>query len=149
MKSNAKTVKDYLQELPENRRQVIEKVRDVILHNLPKGYEEAMNWGMISYQVPLEKYSNTYNKQPLLYVALASQKHHMAIYLNCVYIDPDKKQELADRFQDRGKKLNAGKSCIRFKTTEDLPLDIIGEYIAAYEVDEYIQKIKSIKKNSS
>ena len=87
MQSNAATVDQYLAELPEDRREVIQKVRQVIRQNLPKGYEEVMNWGMITYQVPLEVYPDTYNKQPLMYAALASQKNHMAVYLSAIYLD--------------------------------------------------------------
>jgi uncharacterized protein YdhG (YjbR/CyaY superfamily) len=85
MRSEASTVQDYLAELPADRRESIERVRQVVLQNLPEGFEEAMNWGMITYQVPLETYPDTYNKQPLMYAALASQKNHMAVYLLGIY----------------------------------------------------------------
>ena len=81
MQSKKTTVADYLTELPPERREAIEKVRETILQNLPEGYEEAMNWGMITYQVPLEVYPDTYNGKPLMYAALANQKNHMAVYL--------------------------------------------------------------------
>ena len=87
MRSDAKTVDEYLRSLPDDRRHAIEQVRQVILTNLPNGYAEAMNWGMISYEVPLEVQPDTYNGQPLMYAALASQKHHMALYLTSVYSD--------------------------------------------------------------
>ena len=82
MRSEAKTVDGYLAELPRDRREAISAVWRVIVENLPDGYEEAMNWGMITYQVPLSTYPETYNKQPLMYAALASQKNHMAVYLS-------------------------------------------------------------------
>jgi hypothetical protein len=85
MKTQAATVKEYLELLPEDRRAAISAVRNEILKNLPKGYEEVINWGMITYQIPLERYPNTYNGQPLCYAALASQKNHMAVYLTCVH----------------------------------------------------------------
>ena len=84
-KSSAVTVEAYLQELPAERRAVIEQVRQVILDNLPPGYEESMNWGMISYEVPLERYPKTYNKQPLNYAGLAAQKNNYSLYLMCAY----------------------------------------------------------------
>ena len=87
MRSNATTVKQYLRELPADRRSAIQTVRQVILDNLPDGYEEAMNWGMITYQVSLETCPDTTNGQPLMYAALASQKHHMAVYLTGIYMD--------------------------------------------------------------
>ena len=86
-KSNAATVQEYLDELPEDRRAVVAAVRDVVLRHLPKGYGENMNWGMISYEIPLERYPDTYNGQPLSYMALAAQKNHYALYLMCFYGD--------------------------------------------------------------
>jgi uncharacterized protein YdhG (YjbR/CyaY superfamily) len=79
MYSDAKTVEKYLEELPEERRDALEAVRRTILEHLPDGYEEVMNWGMITYQVPLDVYPDTYNGKPLMYAALASQKRHMAL----------------------------------------------------------------------
>jgi uncharacterized protein YdhG (YjbR/CyaY superfamily) len=90
MKSDAASIKDYLAEMPEERRETIKKVRKTILANLPDGYEEALNWGMITYQVPLEVYPDTYNKKPLMYAALVSQKNHMAVYLSGLYMYDDK-----------------------------------------------------------
>ena len=85
MQSDATTAAQYLAELPADRRAAIEAVRQTILANLPVGYEEAMNWGMITYQVPLARYPKTYNGQPLAYAALASQKNYMAVYLTGIY----------------------------------------------------------------
>jgi ribosomal protein S7 len=87
MISSAKTVKEYLNSLPPEHRPIIEVVRQVILDNLPKGYVKAMSWGMITYEIPLERYPNTYNKQPLMYVALASQKRYISLYLMNVFIN--------------------------------------------------------------
>ena len=81
VQSKATTVEDYLAELPDDRRDAIEEVRDVILANLPDGYEEGMQYGMIGYYIPLDRYPETYNGQPLGYIALANQKRHMAVYL--------------------------------------------------------------------
>ena len=89
MQSDATSVAEYLAELPADRRAAIEAVRQTILANLPEGYEEAMNWGMITYQVPLARYPDTYNGQPLAYAALASQKNHMAVYLTGIYADDE------------------------------------------------------------
>ena len=89
MRSDAQTVEAYLAELPDDRRAAISAVREVILENLPDGYEESMNWGMIAYEVPLSTYPDTYNGQPLSYAALASQKNHMAVYLSGIYMDED------------------------------------------------------------
>src|SRR5438552_110345 len=90
-RSSAKSVDEYLNELPPERRKAIAAVRKVIHDNLPDGYEEAVSWGMISYEITLSRYASTYNKQPLSYLALAAQKNYNAIYLMRVY--GDKAQE--------------------------------------------------------
>ena len=131
VQSKAKTVADYLDELPEDRRAAIAKVRSVVKKNLPKGYKERMAYGMISYEVPLETYPDTYNGQPLCYIGLASQKNHMALYLTNVYGDPKQEKYLAEEFEKAGKNLDMGKSCLRFRNVEDLPLDAIGKIVAS------------------
>ncbi len=138
MRSSAATVDQYLSELPDNRLEAIEAVRDVILENLPDGFEEAMNWGMITYQVPLERYPDTYNKQPLMMAALASQKNHMAVYLTGVYADPESRNSFLTAYQATGKRLDMGQSWVRFRKLDDLPLELIGEAIAEYSVEEFI-----------
>ena len=114
-------------------------MRKVILDNLPTGYEEMMQFGMISYVIPLERYPVTYNKQPLQYAALASQKHYMSVYLMNVYGDPDSEQWFVEQYRASGKKLDMGKSCVRFKKLDDLPLDLIGRAIARTPVEAYIE----------
>ena len=136
--SRAETVDDYLAELPDDRRDAIAEVRDVILDNLPDGFVEAMNWGMISYEVPLERCPDTYNGKPLMYAALASQKNHMAVYLTSVYADGETENRFRRDYEATGKKLDMGKSCVRFKSLDQLPLELIGEVIAGTSVDEVI-----------
>jgi uncharacterized protein YdhG (YjbR/CyaY superfamily) len=145
MQSKAATVEEYLAELPPERREQIEAVRAVILENLPEGYEEAMNWGMISYQVPLAVYPDTYNKQPMMYAALASQKNHMAVYLTGIYMDNPSREEFEAAYMATGKRYDVGKSCVRFKKLDDLPLPLIGETIAAYTVEEFVERVKEIR----
>jgi hypothetical protein len=144
-RSAAATPEAYLANLPPERRAVIAAVRQVVLENLPPGYQESMNWlrpstqgGMICYEVPLERYPTTYNQQPLMYAALAAQKNYYSLYLNSVYQDPDGEARLREEFAQAGKKLNMGKSCLRFKKTEDLPLEVIGRVIAGTSVEEFI-----------
>ena len=146
MQSNAATVDQYLAELPEDRREVIQKVRQVIRQNLPKGYEEVMNWGMITYQVPLEVYPDTYNKQPLMYAALASQKNHMAVYLSAIYLDESERNTFETDYMATGKRYDVGKSCVRFRTLEDLPLEVIGRAIAFMDMEEFVYRVKEIGK---
>ncbi len=141
--SAAETVDQYLGELPDDRRQAIAEVRQTILDNLPEGYVEAMSWGMISYEVPLETHPDTYNGKPLMYAALASQKNHMAVYLTGVYGDEETKEWFVERYRASGKKLDMGKSCVRFKSLEQLPLDLIGESIARVPLDEFIDLVEA------
>ena len=139
VRSAAATVEEYLQELPPERAGDIQTVREVVLDNLPPGYVETMNWGMITYEIPLDRYPETYNKQPLMYVALASQKRYMSLYLMCVYSHRESRIWFEERFKASGKKLNMGKSCVRFRRVEDLPLDLISETVAGTSVEDYIK----------
>jgi hypothetical protein len=129
--SRAATAEAYLAELPEARRAVVAAVRETILRNLPDGYEESMAWGMLSYGIPLTRYPDTYNRQPLVYVGLAAHKNAYSLYLTCVYVDAAQEQRLRDGFAAAGRKLDMGKSCLRFKRLEDLPLEVIGESVAS------------------
>jgi uncharacterized protein YdhG (YjbR/CyaY superfamily) len=145
MQSKAKTVQAYLDELPEDRRESLEAVRQVILENLPDGYEEAMNWGMISYQIPLETYPDTYNGQPLMYAALASQKRHMAVYLTGIYSSDTDREAFENAYRSTGKRFDVGKSCVRFRKLDDLPLDLIGQVISAVSVEQMISREKTAR----
>lgn len=136
--SKATSVSAYLKSLPADRRKVVSAVRDVVLENLPKGYRESINWGHISYEVPLERYPDPYNGQPLCYAGLAAQKNHYALYLMGAYANPKVGKALASEFKKRGKKLDMGKSCLRFKALDDLPLDVIAGVIASTPVDQMI-----------
>lgn len=144
MQSNATTVDEYLSALPDDRREAIETVRQVILQNLPEGYEEVMNWGMITYQVPLERYPKTYNGKPLMYAALASQKQHMSIYLTGIYIRDETRQEFEEKYRATGKRFDVGKSCVRFRKLADLPLPLIGQAVGLMEVDKFIEEVESV-----
>src|SRR5213593_1767461 len=147
MTSNAKTVEEYLAKLPADRRAVISAVREVILVNLPEGYAECMFCGMIGYVVPHSIYPAGYHcnpSQPLQYAALGSQKNHMAIYLCNVYGDPAIEKWFRKSYQATGKKLDMGKSCVRFKKLEDLPLEVIGQVIARTPVNKYLARIEQV-----
>jgi len=138
VQSSASTVEGYLAELPEDRRSAIEAVRRVVTDNLPDGYVETMNWGMISYEIPLERYPKTYNGQPLAYIALGSQKQYMTLYLNAVHTSEEGTESFRQRYEAAGKKLDMGKSCVRFKRLDDLPLEVIADTVASVGVDDYI-----------
>lgn len=137
--SSATTVEDYLAELPADRLDAITEVRHAILSNLPDGIVETMSWGMISYEVPLETFPDTYNKKPLSYAALASQKNHMAVYLHSIYGDPELAEWFRAEYEATGKKPDIGKSCVRFKKIENLPVDLIGQAISKVDLDRFLE----------
>ena len=136
------TVDDYLAELPADHREAIVAVRKVILKHLPKGYEEVMLWGVISYVVPLSRYPNTYNGQPLMIAGLASRKNYMSLYLMSVYGHKPTQEWFEKQFAASGKKLEMGKSCVRFRKLEDLPLDVIGKVIALFPVETFTRVVE-------
>jgi hypothetical protein len=136
--SAATTVEQYLLELPPERRAVVARVRDVVRAHMPAGYVESMGWGMICWSIPLSRYPDTYNRQPLGYVCLAAQKHYYALHLTTLYMDPERGAEFARDFAASGRKLDMGKGCVRFRTVDALPLDVVGRTIARTTPDEYI-----------
>jgi uncharacterized protein YdhG (YjbR/CyaY superfamily) len=137
--SKAKTVDGYLAELPDDRRAVVETVLTLVRKNLPEGYRETLNYGGVCWAIPLEDYPETYNGEPLCYAALAAQKNHYAIYLMSVYGDPKQEAMLRDGFAKAGKKLDMGKSCVRFRRLDDLALDVVAKTIAATPPKKYIE----------
>ena len=143
--STAETVEEYLDGLTETRREAISAVRRVILENLPEGIVETMNWGMISYEVPLDVFPDTYNKRPLQYAALASQKRHMAVYLTPVYSDPETGEWFRKRYSDSGCRMDMGKSCVRFRKLDDLPLELIGEAVARMDLEQFLNRYREVK----
>ena len=148
LKTKARTPAAYLAALPADRRKELARVRQVIKRHLPRGYREVVNWGMITYEVPFSRYPTTYNKQPLCYASLAAQKGHLALYLMGAYADPDNAGVLADGFKQAGKKLDMGKSCIRFQRADDLALDVIGDVVASLPVDKYIAFFEATRPKS-
>ena len=138
MTSDAKTIEEYINSLPEERKHTVTQLRTLILKHLPKGYEEGMLYGMICYYIPLADYPDTYNKQPLAYIALASQKHYLSLYVMGVYGQPDAEAWLKGSFTKAGKKLDMGKSCIRFKKLDDLPLDVIAQIVSRLTPKQFI-----------
>jgi hypothetical protein len=137
MQRDVDTVDGYLAELPSDRRAVIEVVRQVVLDHLPVGFEEVVQYGMISYVIPLAQYPDTYNGLPLAVASLANQKRHMALYLMGVYGDEGAEAWLRERWP-ADKKLDMGKSCLRFRRLDDLALDLVGGVIARTSVDDLV-----------
>ena len=139
MQLKVNSVEQYLNELPDDRKESLSIVRKTIVANLPDGYNEVINWGMITYEVPLERFPETYNDKPLMYAALASQKNHMSLYLMGCYMSPDIRKNFKDAYKKSGKKFDAGKSCIRFKKVQDLSLELIGKTIGSIRVEQFIE----------
>jgi len=141
MVSKATTVEKYLAGLPADRRGAIEAVRDVILKNLDKDYEEGMLYGMIGYFVPHRIFPAGYHcdpSKPLCYAGLASQKNHMAVYLMSVYGDTSLRRWFETAYKQSGKKLDMGQACVRFRSLDALPLEVIGEAVSKVTVDKYV-----------
>lgn len=134
MKSNATTVDGYVAALPADRRETISRMLAVIRKNMPSGYQESILWGMPCWSVPLARYPDTYNKQPLMLAALASQKNHYAAYLML----PDLKPWFIAAYKKTGKRLDMGGSCVRFRKLEDVPLELLGEAVGKVGVEAYI-----------
>jgi hypothetical protein len=145
MQSKATTVRQYLAELPAERRFVIEAVRAVILKNLDPLFEEGMQYGMIGYYVPHRVYPAGYHcdpKQPLPFICLASQKNYLSLYLGCVY-GPEREQPFRAAWAKTGKKLDMGKACVRFKKLDDLALEVIGDVIRQTRARDFIKYYQS------
>ncbi len=142
MQSKATTVRAYIQELPPDRRTAIEAVRQVILHNLDKDFEEGISYGMIGYYVPHRVFPAGYHcdpRQPLCFAGLASQKNYMSLYLMSVYGRQEEQERFVQEWTKTGKKLDMGKACVRFKRLEDLPLDVIGRAIRRVTAKAYVE----------
>jgi hypothetical protein len=138
-KASTSTVTAFLAGLPAERRAEVERVRDAVRRSLPAGYEEVISKNMIVYQVPRERYADTYNGHPLWYVALASEKSYLSLHIMPIYGDRALAERLAEGFRAAGKKLDMGKACIHFKVADDLELDVIGEIIATIPPDRWVQ----------
>jgi hypothetical protein len=137
----ARSVDDYLASLPEERRQVLQAVREVILRNLDPQIEEGLQYGMIGYAVPHRVYPAGYHcdpRQPLPFAALASQKNHMSLHLMCVYGAPELEAWFSAAWRKTGKKLDMGKACLRFRRLDDLALDVLGEAIRRVPANAFI-----------
>jgi hypothetical protein len=147
--STATTVTQYLKSLPADRRTVVAAVRALIRKKLPRGYRERMNWGMICYELPLSRYPDTYNGQPLGCAALAAQKNHFALYLWAAYGDAASRKALVEGFKKAGKKLDMGKSCLRFRRLEDLAPDAIGRAISGLPPSKLIAQFEAYRAGSS
>ncbi|MBT8203919.1 MAG: DUF1801 domain-containing protein [Eudoraea sp.] len=151
MISKAKTPEAYLAELPPERKEVVAKLRQVILDNLPEGFEETMNYGMIGYVVPHSIYPGGYHctpEMPLPFMSLASQKNHVGFYHMGIYAEPKLMEWFTSEYpKHSSRKLDMGKSCIRFKNMRDIPYALLGKLVGKMSVDEWITRYeKNIKR---
>lgn len=141
--SKAPTPEAYLSELPPERADLVARLRDLVNANLPDGYVERMSWGMISWEVPSERYPDTYNGQPLVYAGLAAQKNYTALYLNCVYASEERTERMKAAWAATGRKLDMGKSCLRFKRAADVAEDVLAQTIRSIPVDRFIAEYEA------
>ena len=140
------TVPEFLDLLPPARRREVDRLRALIRRHLPAGYEEVVSRRMLVYQVPLARYPDTYNKQPLWYIALASELSYLSLHLMSIYGDAAQAERLKTSFRAAGKKLDMGKACIHFKTADDLPLDAIGQVVASMPLDRWVALAQSARR---
>lgn len=141
--SKAPTPEAYIAELPPERAAFVSHLRDLVNANLPDGYVERMSWGMISWEVPLERYPDTYNGQPLVYAGLAAQKNYTALYLNCVYASEERTERMRSAWAAAGKKLDMGKSCLRFRKAEDVAEEVLADAIRSVPVDRFLAEYEA------
>ena len=146
--SNANTVAEYLRELEPERRAIVSSLRKLFKANLQPGFKEVMNWGMIVYEVPLAVSGPTYNKQPLVYGGIASQKQAVSLYLNSVYSSPELSKKFVSDWQATEVPLDMGKSCIRLKQLDPAVVPIIEHAISRFSVDEFVQLYKDSRTSS-
>jgi hypothetical protein len=137
--SNVKTPEQYIASLPAERAKMIATMRAFVNKHIPRGYDECLVWGTIGWAIPLSRYPDTHNRQPILYVALSSQKNYCVLYL---FGPPESASQLAElkaAFKAAGKKLNMGKCCVNFQSPDDLPLEAIGKLISAISSEKWIE----------
>ena len=150
MKIEAKSPDDYISKLPEDRQEVLSKLREVVLANLPEGFSEEMSYGMIGYVVSHSLYPAGYHcdpKLPLPFMSMASQKNFVAFYHMGMYADQKLLDWFVGEYPNHAKyKLDMGKSCIRFKRMNDIPYDLIGQLVSKVTVDDWIQLYDSVVK---
>jgi hypothetical protein len=143
--SLATTVSDYLDELPARQREMVRAIRDVVRANIPAGYEEGMLYGGIAWMIPLSRYPETYNGQPLAPVVVIAQKHHVGLYLSVPYGDPSELAWLEGAWAAAGHRLDMGKACVRMRKMADVPLKVIGRFVARTSPRRFIALYESTR----
>ncbi|HEY0084558.1 MAG TPA: DUF1801 domain-containing protein [Allosphingosinicella sp.] len=143
--SKAATPDAYIAELPPERSELVSRLRALVNAHIPPGFEERMSWGMIGWEVPLETYPHTYNKQPLVFAALAAQKNYTALYLNCVSASAERSRRLQAAWAARGKTLDMGKSCLRFRSWDDVAEDELSEALSGIPLDTFVAEYEATR----
>ena len=137
--SNVKTPAQYIASLPADRAKTVATVRALVNKHIPRGYDECLVWGTIGWTIPLSRYPDTYNKQPITYVALSSQKNFCSLYLMGAFWSAGQLEQLKAAFKAAGKKLDMGKCCVHFESPDDLPVEEIGKLISAISSEKWIE----------
>jgi hypothetical protein len=137
--SNVRTPAQYIASLPADRAKTIATVRALVNKHIPRGYDECLVWGTIGWTIPLSRYPDTYNQQPICYVALSSQKNYCSLYLMGAFWSASQLEQLKAAFKAAGKKLDMGKCCVHFESPDDLPLEAIGKLISAISSEKWIE----------
>ena len=137
--SNVKTPAQYIASLPADRAKTLATVRAFVNKHIPRGYDECLVWGTIGWTIPLSRYPDTYNRQPICYVALSSQKNYSVLYLFGPFRSSRQLEQLKAAFKAAGKKLDMGKCCVHFESPDDLPLEAIGKLISAISSEKWIE----------
>lgn len=138
MKTDSTTVSEYLQQIPPQWQPTLSDLRDQLRIHVDKGFVESLRWGMITYEVPLEISGPTYNKEPLMFAALAAQKNYCSLYLMAIYASPELMARLESAYSSKGLKPDMGKSCIRFKSLDDIPLQEILQLLKDITVEDFL-----------
>lgn len=153
MRYEANSVENYLSQLPDDRREAIEKLRKTIIENLPNGFEEIIAYGMIGYVVPHSIYPSGYHvnpKEPLHFISIASQKNNISLYHMGIYVFPDVLAWFQEEYPKHVKtKLDMGKSCIRFKNVNNIPYELIGELCRKISLEDYVDRYESVARLSN
>src|ERR1700730_5428678 len=137
--SKVKTPVQYIASLPADRVKTIATVRALVNKHIPRGYEECLVWGTIGWTIPLSRYPDTYNKQPICYVAISSQKNFCSIYMRGALSSPSQPEKFKTSLKEAVKKLDMGKCCVHFESPDDLPLEAIGKLISAISSEKWIE----------
>jgi hypothetical protein len=140
------SVDEYIKSLEPEQGEVARKLRAFVRNHLPRGYAETFCMGMLAYVIPLKRYPKTYNDRPLCYVSFAARKGKYSLYLMGCYISPEQDKTLRTAYAKAGKRLDMGKSCLRFKKLDDVLLPVIGRLIASMSVEEFIERYEASRK---